>query len=188
MAIDSIVDKIVAAVKPTESAGDRAEARRKARTSATTGDWLSLILDHHVQMEDAFARARSPGESTSRMAALKHLGVVLTGHAIAEESVIYPAMAAIGARSDAGHGYDEQAAVKMQMAQLEKLDLSSQAFLDKLEYIRQAVAHHMYEEESNWFPELKHKASAEDQLELTQRYREEFDRYVGGGHLTAHAA
>lgn len=187
MAMESIVDKIVAAVKPTESPGDRAEARRKARTSAGHGDWLSLILDHHVQLEDAFARARSP-KDTSRAAALKHLGVLLTGHAIAEESVVYPAMAEIGARSNAGHGYDEQATVKMQMAELEKLDPESQAFQDKLETIRSAVAHHMYEEESSWFPELKHKASAEAQVLITQRYREEFERYVGAEHLTAHAA
>jgi hemerythrin superfamily protein len=187
MAMVSIVDKIVAAVKPTESPGDRAEARRKARTSSTPGDWLSLILDHHVQLEDAFARARSPKDS-SRAAALKHLGVLLTGHAIAEESVIYPAMAAIGAKGSAGTGYDEQATVKVQMAELEKLAPEGQAFLDQLESIRRAVAHHMYEEESSWFPELKHKTSAENQAHITQRYREEFDRYVGGEHLTAHAA
>lgn len=187
MAMESIVDKIVSAVKPAESPGDRAEARRKARTSSAHGDWLSLILDHHIQLEDAFARTRSP-KDFSRAAALKHLGILLTGHAIAEESAVYPALAAIGAKGSASHAYDEQATVKMQMAELEKLNPESREFIDQLELIRQAVTHHMYEEESAWFPELKQKMSAENQERVTRRYREEFERYVGGEHLTAHAA
>ena len=55
----------------------------------------------------------------------------------------------------------------------------SQDYLDKLEHIRGAVAHHVYEEEGTWFLELKEKVSAADQTKLTAQYEEEFDRYVG---------
>jgi hypothetical protein len=48
-----------------------------------------------------------------------------------------------------------------------------------LPHIRGAVAHHMYEEEGNWFIDLKKKAAAVDQSHLTTRYKEEFDRYMG---------
>lgn len=41
------------------------------------------------------------------------------------------------------------------------------------------LQHHMYEEEGNWFMDLKAKATAEDQEAMTARYAEEFDRYVG---------
>jgi hypothetical protein len=173
----SIVDDVVAAVTPTESQGDRAEARSRARAAAAPGDWLDLILEHHLQLEAAFAAAASDGEN--RGSARKRLGVVLTGHAIAEESVVYPAMAQTGATGHSGHGYDEQALVKREMAELERLDLMSQDYLDKLETIREAVAHHMYEEEGTWFLDLKANASEADQAKITQRYKEEFDRYVG---------
>ena len=53
----------------------------------------------------------------------------------------------------------------------------SSEFLDKLEHIRGAVAHHMYEEESDRFLDLK-QISATNQARLTARYMEEFDRYV----------
>ena len=53
----SFFDKIVAAVTPPESAEDRAEARRIARREAVAGDWLEQILNHHEQIEQAFARA-----------------------------------------------------------------------------------------------------------------------------------
>jgi hypothetical protein len=41
------------------------------------------------------------------------------------------------------------------------------------------VAHHVYEEEGEWFLDLRERASEPQQSELTQRYAEEFERYVG---------
>ena len=80
-------------------------------------------------------------------------------------------------------GYSEQAMVKMQMAALEKLDPMGQEFEDKLQHVKGALQHHMYEEEGNWFLDLREKASAEDQETMTARYLEEFDRYVGNSAL-----
>jgi hypothetical protein len=51
----SIIDAVVAAVTPPESEETRLEARAKARASAAQGDWLSTVLDHHEQVEAAFA-------------------------------------------------------------------------------------------------------------------------------------
>jgi hypothetical protein len=75
-------------------------------------------------------------------------------------------------------GYTEQAGAKANLGELEYLDPMGQDFLDKLEHIRGAVAHHMYEEESDRFLDLKQIPVA-DQDRLTQRFREEFERYVG---------
>jgi hypothetical protein len=55
----------------------------------------------------------------------------------------------------------------------------SQDFIDKLKHIERAVAHHVYEEESNWFLHLKTKTLAADQAKLTNRYQEQFARYMG---------
>ena len=177
----SLIDKVVSAVTPSETNEERADARATARAIASPGDWFSLILDHHVEVEVAFASTETAPAGPPRTAALKKLGIALTGHAIAEESVIYPALGDAGEKGHATTGYNEQAEVKMQMAHLEKLDPSSQEFLDKLEEIRLAVAHHVYEEEANWYPELKKKAPPDEQAKLTARYAEEFDRYVGQG-------
>ena len=73
----------------------------------------------------------------------------------------------------------EQAAAKTEMAALEEIDALSQDYLDKLEHIRAAVAHHVYEEESKWFLELKEKVPQLEQSKLTARYTEEFNRYLG---------
>jgi hemerythrin superfamily protein len=175
----SIFDKIVAAVTPAENEEQRADARGKARKLAGESGWLAMVLDHHEEIEDAFDAVKQATNAASRRAAQKHLALILTGHSNAEEAVIYPAIAASGEKGDATEAYTEQSAAKVQMAELEDLEPMTQDYLDKLEHIRGAVTHHMYEEESEWFPELREKADSATQSKLTRRYREEIEQYLG---------
>lgn len=175
----SMLDKVVAAVTPMESDEKRREARNKARAAAGTSDWLSMILQHHDHIDIAFDTVKAAHDPASVRAALKELALILTGHSNAEESVIYPALAWCGEKGSASMGYTEQAAAKTQAGELEYLDPMSQEFAEKLEHLRGAVLHHMYEEESSRFIELKQKMPAAQQTQLTQRFREEFERYIG---------
>ena len=176
----SLIDKVVAAVTPPESDEKRREARAKARAAAGQNDWLAQVLQHHEQIEALFGAVRATQDVTSRLQALRELALVLTGHANAEEAVIYPALVHFDHKSHGMAGYTEQAGAKANMGELEYLDPMSSEFLDKLEHIRGAVAHHMYEEEGDRFLDLK-KLPASDQARLTARYMEEFDRYVDQG-------
>jgi hypothetical protein len=175
----SLIDKVVAAVTPPESDEARAEARAKARAAAKSGDWLSAVLDHHEAIEAAFAKVKSASNAAGRVKALKELATILTGHSIAEEAALYPALAKADEKDHATMAYTEQSAAKLQMGLLEDLPPMSQDFMDKLEHIKGAVAHHVYEEEGNWFLDLKSKLPAADQTKLTQRYLEQFSRYMG---------
>ena len=175
----SVIDTIINAVAPDEDENAHREARIKAKAAARPGDWLSLILRHHEAIESAFAAVKNSTTAASRTAAQRQLAVVLTGHANAEESIIYPAMSRLGGKESATMAYSEQATAKTEMAALETLPPMSQDYLDKLEHIRDAVAHHVYQEENAWLLELKVNSSAQDQAKLAQRYQQEFDRYVG---------
>jgi hemerythrin superfamily protein len=174
----SLIDKVVAAVTPPESEEARRNAHAKAQAAAGENDWLSMVLRHHEQIEIAFAAVKAASDAAARQAALKELALILTGHANAEEAVIYPALVYFGHKSHGTMGYTEQAGAKANMGELEYLDPMSQEFTDKLEHIRGAVAHHVYEEENDRFLDLKN-LSAADQARLTERYQEEFDRYMG---------
>ena len=175
----SIIDKVVAAVTPPESEETRLKARAKARASAGKDDWLSMVLDHHEQIEAAFAAVKAAADPTSRAKTLKRLSTLLTGHSIAEEAVLYPGLAKADEKGHAVTAYTEQSAAKLQLGLLEDLPPMSQEFVDKLKHIEGAVAHHVYEEESSWFLDLKTKTLAADQLKLTKRYQEQFARYMG---------
>lgn len=173
----SIVDKALAAITPPESDEARAKATKEARALATPGDWLSLALDHHDEIRSAFEACRSAPAGAARTMAMKRLALVLNGHSLAEEVVLYPALAKAGEKGHAGMAYSEQTTAKMQMAELERIDPAKDEWLDKLEHIRGAVLHHIYEEEHIWFPELKRQY--EDQGFLVERFREEYERYMG---------
>ncbi len=177
----SIIDKAIAAVTPPVSDEKRQEAHAKARSLAEPGDWLSQILDHHEAVERAFAETKAASTAESRRAAQKRLGVLLNGHAMAEEAVIYPALAQAGKQGHANTAYTEQAAAKMQLAALDTLDPMSEDYLDKLGHLEGAVATHVYQEESDWFPYMKEFAPAEAQAFATARYEEEYGRYIEGG-------
>jgi hypothetical protein len=174
----SLIDKALSAITPPESEADRAEATRRARAACQGQDWLALALDHHDQIRGAFEACRTALTSAVRLEAFRQLSTILNGHALAEEVVLYPAMAKSGEKGHAGTAYGEQTTAKMQMAELERVEPSSEAWADKLEHIRGAVLHHIFEEEGSWFLELKR--DYEDQVFLTRRFREEFERYAAG--------
>lgn len=175
----SILDKVVAAVTPPETDEARAEARAKAEGVATPGSWLSQVLDHHREIETRFADVLNATTAESRREAQKELALILTAHSIAEEVAIYPALAADKQVGHAELAYQEQSAAKMEMGLLERLDPTSQDYLDKLEHIRGAVAHHIYSEEGTWFVELMNDVAPAEKALITKRYKEEFERYAG---------
>lgn len=184
----TIVDKVVAAVTPDPTNEDMDEARARARALAGDVGWLNMILDHHVQIEDAFAAVEGATSAAARRAAQKELGIILTGHSIAEEAAIYPAMVLTTQKGHSGTAYTEQSAAKVQLAALDDLDPTSHDFADKVAHLKAAVRLHIYQEESKWFPELREKADPQLQTRLSKRYREEFGRYMGEGASTARAA
>ncbi len=175
----SVLDKVIAAVTPPESAKARAKAREEARRTAVSGDWLDQILIHHEQIDAAFDKAEGATGATDRTAALKELGALLTGHSMAEEAVVYPQLSH-DHKGPMGLSYQEQQAAKVQVALLEALDPLSQDWADKLGHLRGAVAHHVYEEEGSRFLKLHEELPADVQTRMTQRYREETTRYGAG--------
>jgi len=175
----SILDKVIAAVTPPESEKARAEARAKAAALALPGSWLAAILDHHRGIESQFEALRAASGSAARREEQEKLAELLTGHSIAEEAAVYPALAANHQPGHAELAYQEQSAAKMELGLLERLDPDSEDYLDKLEHISGAVAHHVYSEEGTWFAKLAEDADAPEQELITERYLQEYRRYMG---------
>jgi hypothetical protein len=175
----SILDKVIAAVVPEPSPEKRREVRQKARSLAGNSGWLAQVLDHHEEIEEAFESVRLATAATARRQAQKRLATLLTGHSLAEEGVLYPAMALGDYKAHSAEAYVEQSGAKVQIAGLEDLDPMSQDYLDKFEHLRSAVAMHVYREESDWFPELRRQGDPALQSKLSRRYSEEFERYMG---------
>lgn len=177
----SILDKMIAAVTPPESQEDRVEAHSRAQQFISQAPWLADVLQHHEQIDAAFAAVKSGSSADQRRSELKKLGTLLTAHSIAEEAVIYPALSDNGDNGHATMAYTEQSAAKMQLGLLERMDPISQDFDDKLGHLEGAVKHHVYQEEGSWFIDLVESAPDADHQMIAKRYAEEFNRYMSGG-------
>ena len=175
-----ILDSVIAAVTPEASDEQRMAARAEARALSQGSGWLAMALDHHEALESCFAAVKSATTETAQRAAQKELALVLTGHSLAEETVLYPAMALTDQKAHATAAYTEQSAAKVQLAALDDLEPMSQDYLDKLGHLEGAVLHHVYQEEGTWFPKLKEECGTDKAAMLTARYQEEFERYMGG--------
>ncbi|MDB5690196.1 MAG: hypothetical protein JWL91_2072 [Sphingomonas bacterium] len=176
----SFLDKVIGAVTPPESEETRLKARDRARVERPPGHWLTTIIDHHEQLEQAFAEVKQAGDAASRRQAQQRLWLMFLDHSNAEEAMLYPELAQ-NHKTEASMAYEEQQMTKVQFALLDKIDPMSQDYLDKFEHIRGAVTHHMYQEESDWFLELASELPERDQEEMARRYRDEIARCTGSG-------
>lgn len=174
----SLLDKIAATLAPPESDADRADAHQRAKELTPGNEWLARALTHHEEIEASFARALNASNDADATQAVKNLALVLNAHSMAEEVVLYPVLVMEGHKGHAAEAYEEQQMAKVQMAELERLPPRSQEWRDKLEHIRGAVLHHIYREESTWFPELVQETTTLDKAMLDRRFSEEFDRFM----------
>lgn len=173
----SLLDRIASTVTPAASHEARTEARRKVEGLAAREPWVRLIVDQHKQIESRFSEARNAPEPHTAARAVDELATLLTGHANAEEAVLYPEVAEYSGKSHAAMAYEEHAMTKVQLAKLRDLNPQGDEWREKLDHIESAVQQHIYQEEDSWIPDLAENLPAERKDLLTRRYEEEFSRY-----------
>ena len=148
------------------------------QTLASEGGWLQLVKAHHRMIEQAFdALIDEGGRDFSRCAVLhKRLSYLLTAHSVAEENVLYPALAMCGLQSDSDRLYLDQAHAKVMNALLDISDQKCGAdWIEKASQLREAVLRHAKEdEEGELYPQLAKAIDAPTATKLDIAYRREF--------------
>lgn len=151
-----------------------------AQTAAAGGDWFAMIQAHHLAIAKTFdALLASPATGPKRAGLLRQLGYQLTAHSVAEENVIYPALALNGMTTESDKLYLDQAHAKVMNTETEMAamkDKAGTAWLDKAKALQAAVLKHAKEdEEANLYPKLRDKLDASMNATLTALYKREFD-------------
>jgi len=147
-------------------------------TMAMTGGWLEMVQAHHLMIEQAFdALIESGGNDFSGCVAMhKRLAYLLTAHSVAEENVLYPALAMCNLQSESDRLYLDQAHAKVMNA---VLDMSNEkcgaAWLDKVSQLKAAVLQHAkVDEEGDLYPRLDKAIDKDTADKLDMAYRREF--------------
>jgi hemerythrin-like domain-containing protein len=67
---------------------------------------------------------------------------------------------------------EEHTEVKVILEQMKSMDSSSEKFKEKLSELKEAVQHHVQEEENEVFPQVRQLMSAEELKQLVTEFRE----------------
>ncbi|UYV15759.1 hemerythrin domain-containing protein [Porphyrobacter sp. ULC335] len=172
----SFLDRIASALAPAASEEKRMEAREQLEQMAVNEPFAEQILAQHRQIESLFAQARDENGPHAQ-ATIEELALLLNGHAMAEEAVIYPEISDHSSKAHAGMAYEEHAMTKVQLAALQKMQPGTQEWREKLDHIESAVQQHVYQEESSWLPDVIRYAPAEARQRMSLNFREYFDRF-----------
>jgi hemerythrin superfamily protein len=148
-----------------------------AQTVAAGGNWLDMVKAHHTLIAQNLDQilATRDSQAAERMRLQKHLGYLLTAHSVAEENVLYPAVARMGMKADSDRLYMEQAQAKVVNADLGMSPAGTAAWRDEVAALKSAILHHAKdEEEGDIFPRLMTAADPEMNAKLTHGYQRQF--------------
>ncbi|HLI19468.1 MAG TPA: hemerythrin domain-containing protein, partial [Stellaceae bacterium] len=109
-----------------------------------------------------------------RKAILREIKSALVPHLRAEEKVVYNAIYGIKdkeAKTDSSEGYMEHQLGDVMLATLEKIDnATSPEFSAGAKVLKELVEHHVEEEESNVWSDVKEHFSAEDRIAMNRKF------------------
>jgi hemerythrin superfamily protein len=172
----SFLDRIAAALTPAASDEERSEARHNLERLAPGNLFAEDILRQHKEIEGLFGQARA-ASGPSAQAAVKDLAMLLNGHSMAEEAVVYPEISERSSKAHASMAYEEHAMTKVQLAALQKLQPGTEQWHEKIDHIESAVQQHVYQEESSWLPDVIRNAPLEAKERMNLEFRGYFDRF-----------
>lgn len=144
-------------------------------------DIIQMILDDHKPLKRCIEILKnSEVNLSSRRAAFNEFVPLLLIHAKAEESVLYAfEKTEIDMREDAFEG-DVEHALAEQMVKDVKQSVDKDLWSAKAKVLAELVEHHIKEEETEMFPELKKEAGAADLIRLGENYLAVKNKIKGG--------
>ncbi|MDZ8227339.1 MULTISPECIES: hemerythrin domain-containing protein [unclassified Nostoc] len=141
-----------------------------AKTKAN--DILSLIEAEHRQVEKLFAGAEK-AKGAKLVEQFNQIYIALNLHARTEEIVFYPALRDYEQTEQyVEEAEEEHEEVSVILEEIKALKPTDPEFKEKMSELKEAVEHHVEEEESEIFSAVRECMSAEELTELGQEFQE----------------
>jgi hypothetical protein len=135
-----------------------------------TDDILSTLHKEHDEVQALLKKLVESESAPQRRSLLKQIKAALIPHAKAEEKVVYDRIMALkekDAKVDAHEGYFEHEAAERMLANLDKIEkLTSPEFTAAAKVLKELLAHHIQEEESDIWGDIRENFSAEEREEM----------------------
>ena len=134
---------------------------------------VAFLKAQHNLIEDMFDQVLYATDPQAREKPFVDLRQLLAVHETAEEMVVHPRVRrevdAIDSIVDAR--LEEEHEAKELLSRIEKIDITSQQFIDELTKLRDAVLDHAQHEEKYEFPKLQEALDADELKRLTTAVR-----------------
>jgi hemerythrin superfamily protein len=131
---------------------------------------LTLLKQDHQNVEALFERFEKAGDQAfvEKRKIVDKIIDQLSVHAVIEEQVLYPAIRAklTDEVPSVLEALEEHHAVKMLLAEIEKLAPQAERFTPKVTVMIENVRHHVKEEEDELFPKVRDAFTVEELNEL----------------------
>ncbi len=131
---------------------------------------VAFLKAQHNLIEDMFDQVLHASDPRAREKPFVQLRQLLAVHETAEEMVVHPRVRrevdAIDSIVDAR--LEEEHEAKELLSEIEKIDITSQQFIDQLTTLRDAVLDHADHEEKYEFPKLQQALDADELKRLTK--------------------
>jgi hemerythrin superfamily protein len=147
--------------------GDAAEDRAKAQ-ELPEGDVVRILLEQHARVRDLFAQIQK-APAAERKEPFDELRALLAVHETAEELVLRPQAEGEDWKSVANERNREEEEANQVLADLERMDTATDAFLEKLKTFEESVDEHAEAEENEEFPRVLHEIDADERRKLGSR-------------------
>jgi hemerythrin superfamily protein len=128
---------------------------KTGRASAQPDDGVSDLMADHRAVEKLFKQFEEAGEGEKQKIALQ-ICRELTIHAQLEEETIYPmSREFLDDEEIVNEAIVEHASAKELIAQIEGMQASDEMFDAKVKVLQEMIEHHVEEEETQYFPQLR---------------------------------
>lgn len=136
-------------------------------------DIFELIKADHRKAESLFSEIEQTDESQKLDQYFKQLYQELNLHTQTEELTFYPAMRDHErTRKLVVKAEKEHNTVKIILKQIKSMDSASSEFKVKIRELKEAVGHHVQEEENKVFPQICQNINNEELQQLAQKFQE----------------
>jgi hemerythrin superfamily protein len=135
----------------------------------TPDEVVAFLKAQHNLIEDMFDQVLHASDPQAREKPFVQLRQLLAVHETAEEMIVHPRVrsAVDGMDSIVDARLEEEHDAKELLSTIEKIDVTSQEFIDEVTKLRDAVLDHAQHEETYEFPKLQQELGADELKRLT---------------------
>jgi iron-sulfur cluster repair protein YtfE (RIC family) len=138
-------------------------------------DLYQMLIQDHRAVDDLFEKIEKSGEGASktRQQLFDKLRQELELHTQLEEHIVYPDFKKhSGVKDFIGEALEEHGEVKKMLQQLGRMEPGAADWSARIKDLKEAVQHHVKEEEQEIFPAARKEISKDETDDLARRVQE----------------